>query len=565
MNKKTPLALVILDGFGHSTQRNYNAIAHAHTPHLDSWLTHYPHVFLHASGEAVGLLDHVVGNSEVGHLTIGCGRIIPQPIKIISTAIDNGSFFSLPTLHEQFQRLKNNKGTLHLIGLLSDGTVHSHEKHLYAFIEAALQNGIHNIIIHPFLDGRDVSRQSARVYLERLEAKLNTYGCGTIGSIHGRFYAMDRDHNWDRTQKAYTALTSYQHTQNIDTHGHTNSPAKNTKPCIPDKQILSPRNHTEIPPTDEHTFSKKHTTEDGPIDWRTILEKNYAKNITDEFIEPITLDPSSTIKAGDGVIFYNFRPDRARQLTAAFIDPTFTAFARQEIPLTFFITPVSYSHSLNTTVLFPTPIINNSFKEILSNAGKTIFSIAETEKYAHITYFFSGYREAPFPTETRHLIHSIHKKDYSHNPKMSALKITRTVLQSLTHNPHDFYLINYANADMVGHSGNFAATVKAIECLDKQLKSIYDQVVKKMGGILCITADHGKAESMFDPITQQPITAHTTNDVPFIVIQHNSPPPSLTSLPALTTLPPLDLTTLSDIAPYLLRLMELPIPPEMRT
>ncbi|MCX5924909.1 MAG: 2,3-bisphosphoglycerate-independent phosphoglycerate mutase [Candidatus Dependentiae bacterium] len=512
MNIKKPVTLVILDGFGYAKQKEYNAIAQAHMPHFNTWFSHYPHTLLKASGAAAGLLKEQAGNSEVGHITIGCGRIIPQPIKIIHDSIDNKSFFTLPILQKQFKKLKKNNGTLHIMGLLSDGGVHSHEKHLYAFIETAIQNNIHDIVIHAFLDGRDTPAQSAYTYLERLEKKLKEYGYGTIGSLHGRFYAMDRDRNGERTQKTYDILT--------------------------------------CPITDQNIPTTQSMT-----DWRSVLQKNYENNITDEYIEPTLLNQECRIKPNDGIIFYNFRPDRAHQLASVFIDSTHmhtdAYIHKKQLPLSFFITPVPYTQEVKTTILFDIPVINNTLKEVLCRAGKTIFSIAESEKYAHVTYFFAGYREQPFATETRHLIPSLHTQNYAQHPKMSALKITRAVVQSLTHNPHDFYLINYANADMVGHSGNFNATIKAVECLDKQLHILYDHIVKKMGGTLCITADHGKAENMFDPVTKQPIMAHTTNDVPFIVIQQQ--PIHM----------PLSLTKLSDIAPFILTLMKLGVPAEM--
>lgn len=514
---KPPVALVILDGFGYAEKQAYNAIAQAYTPHLDSWFARYPHTLLDASGTVVGLPKHRAGNSEVGHLTIGSGRTIPQPITIVNNAIDDNSFFHIPTLQKELEKLKKNQGTLHIMGLLSDGGVHSDEKHLYALIQAALQNGIVNIVVHPFLDGRDTPPQSAYGYLERLENTLHQYGHGTIGSIHGRWYAMDRDHNWERTQKTYNILVGY------------NAPNRN------------------------HREAKNYPTK--KTDWRSVLAHSYAKKITDEFIVPVQLNPSSTITPYDGIIFYNFRPDRARQLTEAFVNPTNHPFTHKQIPLTFFITPITYGHSIKTIPLFTIPSINNTLKEVLANAKKTIFSIAETEKYAHVTYFFSGYKEQPFSTEERHLIPSKHTKNYIRHPKMSALHITRTVNQSLTHNPHDFYLINYANADMVGHSGNFEATVKAIECLDKQLKALYNQIVKKMNGTLIVTADHGKAEDMFNAHTGQPNTAHTTNKVPFMVVKQST---------TMGNHQKLNLHKLSDIAPYILTLMQLPVPPDMK-
>jgi len=510
MDTQMPIVLVILDGFGYSPRHCGNAIARAHTPNLDRWFAEYPHTLLNASGTSVGLLEQLPGNSQVGHLAIGTGRIIPQPIRVIHDAIDSGLFFSLPLLHKHFKELNKRGATLHIMGLLSDGGVHSHTKHLYAFIEAAIQHNIQRIVIHPFLDGRDVVPRSAYYYLEKLESVLRQYSlktCIVIGSIHGRFYAMDRDNNWDRTQYAYTILTS-----------------------------------------------------DGPPsirNWRDIIEHNYQQGVTDEFIPPTALHPLHAVRPEDGIIFFNIRPDRARQLTDAFIDPTFTHFERTFIPLTCFITPVAYRYSSTATaatdVLFPNPVIRNTLKEVLANAQKTIFSIAETEKYAHITYFFDGYHEAAYATETRYLIPSIKIKNYVHHPQMSAPIITDTIIESLMHKLCNFYLINYANADMVGHSGNFEATVQAIECLDNQLATLYEHVVMHNNGTLCITGDHGKAEYMYNIHTHEIITAHTTNPVPFLVIQKISDQKKL------------KLTTLADIAPYILHLMRVPIPPQMHS
>lgn len=489
MADKKPHVLVVLDGFGINKKTQYNAIAQANTPTLD-FLTTYPHTQLKASGTAVGLLPNMIGNSEVGHITIGAGRIIQQPVVRISKAIDDKSFFNNDVLLKNFAQLKNNNGVLHVMGLLSDAGVHSHTHHLQAFITAAIDNGITNIVIHPFLDGRDVPPQSAQHYLQELEIFLQKSSHGTIGSIHGRFYAMDRDNNNERTQKSIDVFT--------------------------------------------HSSNKTAT-------WHKILDNSYAKNVTDEFIEPTQLHPNSHINNGDGVIFFNFRPDRARQLTQKLL---------ATVDLSFLITPVDYGNSIKTTYLFEPPIINNTLKEVLQNHNKIMFTAAETEKYAHVTYFFDGGKEQALKNETRKLIPSVAAKNYIDNPCMSAPDITKAVLESLEKDPKDFYLVNYANADMVGHSGNLAATIKAVECLDKQLKKLYSAVVEQMQGTLYITADHGNAEDMFDELAQQPRTSHTTNPVPFIVVNH-----------AKTTL---TVQELADIAPYILHTMNVAVPQEMQ-
>ena len=496
-----PVALVILDGYGYRKETDYNAVTQAHKPTLDYLFQTYPHTLLEASGTAVGLLPGYIGNSEVGHLTIGAGRVITQPVTMIHNAITDGSFFTNQKLQTALHQLPKNK-KLHIIGLLSDAGVHSHIDQLFAFIKAAHDAGIRHIIVHPFLDGRDVAPRSAALYLKQLEQTIKPYG-GIIGSIQGRFYAMDRDNNWDRTAQSYHALT-----------------------------------------------------EQEPIhfkDWHSAIDYYYAKNITDEFIPPTQLTHDGIIADGDGVIFFNFRPDRARQLTESFIDPKLNTFEHTQPRLTFFVTPVDYGTPVHTTVLFEQKPIADTFKEILSHAGKTMFTIAETEKYAHVTYFFDGGRQEPFPHEDRVLIQSIRAKNYVEYPEMSAQTITNAVLESLKNNTHDFYLINYANADMVGHSGDLQATIKAIECLDKQIKQLFDTIVIKMHGTLYITADHGNAEEKWDYKAKQPHTAHTANMVPFIMakigFEH-----SQTDLP---------LQTITDIAPYIVHNIGVQIPTEM--
>ena len=493
---KNPIALIILDGFGYSPQTEYNAIAKAAKPYFDLFLKKYPHILLPASGSAVGLPKKTIGNSQVGHLTIGTGHIIEQPSLFITKAIKDGSFFTNKIVIDNLEQLQKTGGRLHCMGLLSDANVHSNVAHLYALLKIAKTQNSTNLFIHAFLDGRDVAPQSASHYLAALQEHIQQLGIGTIGSLHGRFYAMDRDHNWQRTEQSYKILTQ----------------------------------------TQEIQFNS----------WQQALEFYYHDAITDEFIPPTQLHPDSIIKEGDGIIFFNFRADRARQLTQTFIDPDFSFFPIQHLSLTFFITPVNYHMTRPITVLFPDPLITSSLNQQLSQAGKTIFSIAETEKYAHISYFFNGYNDRLFPTETRLLIPSLPLKKYSENPEMSAPEITKAVINDLEDHPHDFYLINYANADMVGHSGNFEATVKAIEYLDKQLGILYQIVVQQMNGTLLITGDHGKAEEMVDPKTGLVNKAHTTNPVYFIMVQKDAKQQMLNSL-----------KSLADITPFILERMGL--------
>jgi 2,3-bisphosphoglycerate-independent phosphoglycerate mutase len=501
MKTKQPVALVILDGYGYRKEKQYNAIAQAKKPTLDTLLETYPHTLLEAAGTAVGLLPGYIGNSEVGHLTIGAGRTFKQPVTLIHEAIKKGSFFTNQTLTHTLGELPKNK-KLHIMGLLSDAGVHSHIEHLLAYIKAAHGAGITHIVIHPFLDGRDVVPESAKFYLEKLQNFCDRYGC-LIGSIHGRFYAMDRDKNWDRTAQSYQALTQKE-------------PLKFTS-------------------------------------WHGTLTYYYAHEISDEFIPPTQLSHDGIIADGDGIIFFNYRPDRARQLASSFLDSSFAAFEHKKLNLSFFITPTDYGLATPTTVLFHTQPIDHTFKELLSQAGKTIFTIAETEKYAHVTYFFNGGQEAAVPHEDLTLIQSIRTKNYVQHPEMSAQEITDAVLHSLNTNSHDFYLINYANADMVGHSGDFQATVKAIECLDKQIKQLFDAIVINMHGTLFITADHGNAEDKWDEQEQQVRTAHTANKVPFVMVQQGLEHKNMH----------LQMHTLADIAPFILRTMDIQIPAEM--
>jgi len=513
--KKIPTVLVIMDGFGYNPDSFYNAIYHAYTPNIDKWMRTYPNTKLCASGACVGLLNGYIGNSEVGHMTIGCGRIVKQPVTIIHDAIKDETFSSNDVLLESLQRVKKTSNRLHIMGLFSDAGVHSHIDHLFAFLTEAKQAGIKEVYVHAFLDGRDVPPKTAAKYLDAFTSFSLRENVGVLGSLHGRFYAMDRDRNWERTASSYNVLTG---------------------------QDLSGRDFICA----EHKI--------GCECWKDIVEMNYEGDISDEFVVPVLIDSNSAIKNGDGVIFFNFRPDRARQLTASFVDPHFDSFETEKRALSSFITPVIYAANLKTDAMFKKEPIINTLKDVLYKNNKTTFTIAETEKYAHVTYFFNGGREGVLENEIRVLIPSISVKDYVAHPKMSAEKITQVVVTSLTEDPQDFYIINYANADMVAHSGNLEAAIKAIECLDVQLKKLYEAVVEKMGGVLYVTADHGNAENMFDVGTGQPNTAHTTNPVPFIMIQKGLENSAVD----------LSISQLSDIAPLILKNIGIIVPVEMK-
>ncbi len=468
MKSQCPLALVILDGFGYREEDKNNAIACAHTPTLSFMLNTYPHALVKASGAAVGLPDEFAGNSEVGHLTIGLGAVQLQPFTIIENAIADGSFFTNEILNQSLEKLARSQKKLHIIGLLSDAAVHSHNHHLFAFLKAASSHALSNIIAHPILDGRDTPPQSAEYFLEQLTHILSTVPNSSIGSIVGRFYGMDRNQNWDLTAQYFKMLTT-----------------------------KIPQSHFE--------------------NYTSALDHYYKEHITDEFIPPTLLTTNHTIEPGDGVIFFNFRPDRARQLTALFLGkaPNMT----KSFPLSFFMTPFSYGTQYETTTLFKKAPTNATFSDWLHDCGYRVFFIAETEKTAHVTYFFNGGRETRYDNERWVTIPSEFPKFFEAHPRMRADAITQAVVESLEHDPYDIYIINYANADMVGHTGNMKATIKAIECLDEQLKKLHEEIVIKRKGTLVITSDHGKAEEMFDIKAHQHKTAHTTNPVLCIIAQ----------------------------------------------
>jgi len=498
MKSSFPIALIILDGFGCRAEKEANGVALAHTPTLDYLCAHYPHTILQASGIYVGLDPNYEGNSEVGHLTLGAGRRIEQIMTRINRDIKTGAFFKNPLLTDALKLCVQKNSTLHIMGLLSDAGDHSNETHLFAYIKAAVEAGVKRIIVHAFLDGRDVYTQSATIYLKRLDAVLQEYPQAQLASLTGRFYAMDRDNHWERIEKAYQLLT------------------------------------TAIQPT----FTN----------WKELLDYYYHQNITDEYIPPTCLIADSYIKPGDGVIFFNTRPDRARELTEAFVNKDFSHFNRPFLPLSFFITPVSYRPDLKTIALYKVDPVYHTLKEELSDDGLTLFSIAETEKYAHVTYFFGGGKETPIKNETQKLIPSLRIEHFDKEPQMSAAQITKTVVATLDH-PYNFYLINYANADIVGHTAILDATIKAVECLDEQLKVLYDQIVIKHKGTLYITSDHGNAEYLVNSYS-----GHTTNPVPFIMVNLAYKDSSET----------LNLHELADVAPFILENAGLPVPAVMR-
>jgi 2,3-bisphosphoglycerate-independent phosphoglycerate mutase len=500
-----PAILVILDGFGMNPRKEGNAIAHASMPNMDRLLRAYPASSLSVSGRDVGLPDGQMGNSEVGHMILGAGRIVYQDLTLIHKALEEGSFYQNDVLLGALRKTKEANGRLHLMGLLGDGGVHSHQRHMEALIELARREKVRPIYLHLFLDGRDTPPNSAEQFILDLNEKLKSYPEARIATITGRYYAMDRDKRWDRTEKAYLALT-----EGIG----------NRAPSAVDA-----------------------------------IRANYEENVTDEFILPTVMSdcvPDGLIRDGDGVIFFNFRADRARQLTRAFIDEQFSEFPRKRrINLLFFVTLTQYDEIFDVPAAFRPRELSRILGEIVSDHGIRQLRIAETEKYAHVTYFFNGGEEQKFPGEERILIPS--PKDvptYDLKPQMSAREVTEALIKQLSENRFGLVVANYANADMVGHTGNFEAAVKACEVIDECLGKLVDVATSKQGRLI-ITADHGNIEQMIDYGTGMIHTAHTSNRVPIILVDDQRKNSRLHEGTAI------------DIAPTILELLGVPQPAEM--
>ncbi|MGB9840005.1 2,3-bisphosphoglycerate-independent phosphoglycerate mutase [Thermovenabulum sp.] len=503
--RKKPLVLVILDGWGLDDRVEVNAIARANTPNFDRYFKDYFSTILEASGLAVGLPEGQMGNSEVGHLNLGAGRIVYQELTRISEDIKKGEFFKNEVLLKAVENVKANNSSLHLMGLLSDGGVHSHIEHLFALLRLAKEHQVERVYIHAFLDGRDVPPACAGIYIEQLEEKMRELGTGKIATISGRYYAMDRDKRWDRTQKAYDAM--------VLGEGIYAGSAKDA------------------------------------------LEMAYERGETDEFVTPTVIlkddrTPVATINDRDSIIFFNFRPDRARQLTYAFCDEDFECFIRRKgFIKVYYVSMTQYDEKVkNANVAYKPQSLNNIFGEVISKAGFKQLRIAETEKYAHVTFFFNGGLEKAFPGEDRILIPSPKVPTYDIKPEMSAYEVTEEVIRQINRNYYDVIILNFANPDMVGHTGVFDAAVKAVEAVDDCLGRVVD-AVKKTGGITIITADHGNVERMKDPETGEPYTAHTSDPVPFIIIDDKAYK--------------LRRGILADVAPTMLYLLGLDKPEEM--
>lgn len=496
---KKPVMLMILDGWGLAPACATNAATAAPTPFLDSCFAKYPHTTLEASGLAVGLPEGQIGNSEVGHLNIGAGRIIYQSLTRISKAITDGDFFTNPVLAGVMDKTKANDTALHLLGLLSDGGVHSHIEHLIALVKMAKEKGLDKVYVHAFLDGRDVPPKSALIYVKQLEEAMAEIGLGKIATVGGRYYAMDRDKRWERVEKAYTALVL------------------GTAPVQASATVG--------------------------------IEANYAAGITDEFVEPFMVEGvEGQIKANDGVICFNFRPDRARQFTRAIQDAEFPYFDRpaSALPVNY-ACMAQYDATITAPVAYPPESYEETLGQVLAAAGKKQLRIAETEKYAHVTFFFNGGVEEPNANEDRILIPSPKVATYDLQPEMSAEEVTVALLGALDEDKYDAVILNFANPDMVGHTGVLDAAIKAMVKMDNCVERIVTKVLS-LGGTVCITADHGNIEKMLDE-EGRPHTAHTTNLVPFIVVDGN--PRTL------------HIGKLCDIAPTLLELLGMPKPAAM--
>ena len=497
--------LMILDGFGDNPNKEGNAIELAKTPNIDELKKKYSNTEIYTSGLNVGLPDGQMGNSEVGHTNIGAGRIVYQELTRITKSIEDGDFFTNPEFVSAIENCKKNNSKLHILGLVSDGGVHSHIRHLYGLLELAKRRDFEDVYVHCFLDGRDTPPASAEGYITQLQEKMKEKGVGKIASLSGRFYSMDRDKRWQRIQKCYDALV----------YGKGIKAGSSIK----------------------------------------AIEDSYQKEVFDEFVEPTVIcngdEPVATIGKNDSVIFFNFRPDRAREITRTLVDPEFNEFKTKKDLNLYFVCFTNYDETMpNVHIAFQKEQLKNTFGEYISKKGYTQLRIAETEKYAHVTFFFNGGEEKLFEGEDRILVPSPKVETYDQKPEMSAYEVTDKVLDAIKQDKYDCIILNYANTDMVGHTGSLEAAIKAVEAVDECVGKVVKLVEEKQGNLL-ITADHGNAEQMIDYKTGEPHTAHTTNPVPLILV---------------TSDPKLKLKAggkLADLAPTMLDLMNLEKPEEM--
>ena len=496
--------LMIMDGVGLNDEEKGNAFKLANTPNLDRLTIKYPNTYIKTSGMAVGLPEGQMGNSEVGHTNIGAGRIVYQELTRITKEIEDGNFYNNEQLKYAMENVKRNDSTLHLLGLVSDGGVHSHIKHLYALLEMAKRENVKNVYVHAILDGRDTPPTSAVDYVKQLEEKMKELGVGKIATISGRYYAMDRDNRWERVKLAYDAMA----------------------------------------------FGKG---QDFKIAQKAI-ETSYEAQEFDEFVKPVVLtdsedNPLATVNDNDSIIYFNFRPDRARELTKAFILDGFNEFETKKINNLVFVTMTQYDETIkNALVAYKPQVLVNTFGEYISKKGYTQLRIAETEKYAHVTFFFNGGKEEPYPGEKRILINSPKVATYDLKPEMSAYEVTDNLIKVIEEKSCDVIIVNYANGDMVGHTGNLEKAIEAVEALDKCVGRVISKI-EEVGGEALITADHGNCEQMLDLKTGEPITSHTTFDVPLIVVSNR--------------VKSLNSGRLCDLTPTLLTMMGEEIPQEM--
>jgi len=525
MPRPKPLVLVILDGWGYSPKTEANAIALARKPVYDRLLREYPNTLIHTSGKYVGLPDGQMGNSEVGHLNIGAGRIVHMDITRIDLMIQNGTFFSNPTLLGAMNHARAGGRRLHLFGLVSDGGVHSQQEHLYALLKMARENGVEQVFVHAFMDGRDTLPTNGAGYLQQLQQKMREYNVGKIASVNGRYYAMDRDRRWERIAKAFSAMVD-----GVGEGGKYTDPVQGVK-------------------------------------------ESYNKGVTDEFILPFVCtearnEPLATIRDEDSCICFNFRADRVRQITRALTrnsglnpqggrdlagaEDLDAMIPRDRAPHSLhYVCMTQYDKNFSLPVVIPPESLDNILANVMAQMSLRNLRVAETEKYAHVTYFFNGGVEQPFPGEDRKLVPSPKVATYDLKPEMSAPGIADTVVKAVEEGTFDVVIVNFANADMVGHSGKIEPTVKAVETVDACLERI-ERAIRQKGGAMLITADHGNAEMMIDPVTGGPHTAHTTNPVPFVVVAENSKGISLRPD-----------GSLRDISPTVLGMLGLPQPKEM--
>lgn len=507
--KRTPTALIILDGWGHRDETDSNAIANANTPTWDRLMAEYPNTLIQTSGNAVGLPEGQMGNSEVGHMNLGAGRIVYQNYTRINKAIETGEFFDNKALCAAVDKAKANDGAVHITALLSPGGVHSHEDQIFAACELAVKRGINKLYVHGILDGRDMPPRSAEPSIKGLQAKLDELGTGSIATLCGRYFAMDRDNRWDRVEPAYVAMTEAQ---------------------------------------------APHSAATGV----EALAAAYERGEDDEFVQATVVGDGGKVEDGDAILFMNFRPDRARELTRAFVEDDFTGFERNKRPaLADFVMLTEYAANIPASCAYPPAKLVNGIGEYLSDLGKTQLRIAETEKYAHVTFFFSGGREDEYTGETRILVKSPDVATYDLQPEMSAPEVTDKLVAAIKGGEYDFIACNYANGDMVGHTGVYEAAIKAAECIDDCIKRVTDAILE-VGGECLITADHGNAEQMINPETGGPLTSHTTGPVDLIHVHART-----TNDGAAGDKGALITGSLCDIAPTVLDIMKIDQPAEM--